>query len=342
MVQTNRGMEGDMFDVVTVGSATEDVFAHVRQTVVIAIQDARKEEVYLGMAHGAKVPVDNINIMTGGGATNVGVGLSRMGLKVACLAKVGCDGPGERVIAELEREGVDTSLIAHTEAHHTGYSVIITSFTGERTILVHRGAAEQLRIEDVDLDRVAEAGWIHLCAMKGVSAQTFFQLADFAGQQGIRLSSNPGEPQLKLGMDGLAPALAHMELLIVNQCEAYELTGVAPDPSKVDEQEMMQKLHDAGAKQVIVTCGAAGAEGFDGEAFYSVPAYQVKVAATVGAGDAFGAGCVAALHRELTLPEAMKIGAANAAAVVQHVGAKQGLQTWDEAAAFVAKRPPGG
>jgi ribokinase len=279
--------------------------------------------------------------MTGGGATNVGVGLSRMGLKVACLAKVGCDGPGERVISELAKEGVDTSLMAHTEAHHSGYSVIITSFTGERTILVHRGASEQLRFEDIDLEKLAEAQWIHLCAMKGVSAQTFFQIADFAGQKGIKLSSNPGEPQLRLGMAGLAPVLAHMELLLINQCEAYELTGVAPNPGKVDEQEMMQKLHEAGAKRVVITCGSGGAEGYDGEAFYSVPAYQVKVAATVGAGDAFGTGCIAALHRGMTLPEAMKIGAANSASVIQYVGAKQGLQTWDQATEFVAKRPPG-
>ena len=330
-----------MLDVVTVGSATEDVFVYVKQTVVIAIQDVRKEEAYLGMPHGAKVPVDNIHIMTGGGATNVGVGLSRMGLEVGCVAKIGRDGPGERVIGELESDGVDTSLIAHTDAHHTGYSVIITSFTGERTILVYRGAAEQLRFEDVDLDRLAEAKWIHLCAMKGVSAQTFFQIAEFAGQKGIRLSANPGEPQLKLGMAGLAPALKNLDLLLLNQCEAYELTGVAPDPSKVDEQEMMQKLHDAGAKRVVITCGSCGAEGFDGEAFYSVPAYEVKVAATVGAGDAFGAGCIAALYRGLPLPEAMKIGAANSAAVVQRVGAKLGLMTWDDATAFVAKRQPG-
>jgi hypothetical protein len=37
----------------------------------------------------------------------------------------------------------------------------------------------------------------------------------------------------------------------------------------------------------------------------------------------------------------MKIGAANSAAVVQRVGAKLGLMTWDDATAFVAKRQPG-
>jgi sugar/nucleoside kinase (ribokinase family) len=330
-----------MFDVVTVGSATEDVFVYVRRTVVIGIQAPRKEEAYLGMPHGAKVPVDNIHIMTGGGATNVGVGLSRMGLKVACLAKVGCDEPGDRVVAELQKEGVDTSLIARSDAHHTGYSVIITAFTGERTILAHRGAAEQLRMEDTDAEKLAQAKWIHLGALKGVSAQTFFQLADFAAQRGIKLSANPGESQLKLGMDGLAPALAKMELVMVNLDEAYELTGVAPDPGKADEQKMLQKLHEAGAKRAVITCGDAGADGYDGESFYSVPAYKVKVAATVGAGDAFGTGCLAALYRGLGLAEAMKIGAANAAAVVQHVGAKTGLLSWEEAQSFVASRPPG-
>lgn len=330
-----------MFDVVTVGSATEDVFCYVRQTVIIGIQDARKEEAFLGLPHGAKVPVENIHIMTGGGATNIGVGLRRMGLEVACVAKVGKDGPGDRIVAELEAEGIDTSLMARADAHHTGYSVIITSFTGERTILVHRGAAEQLQIGDMDLERMAQTKGLHLGAMKGVSAQAFFQLAEFATERGIKLSANPGEPQLKLGMEGLAPALAHMDVLFVNRQEAYELTGVAPDPGKADEQKMMQVLHEAGARQVVITCGDEGADGYDGEGFYSVPAYDVKVAATVGAGDAFSAGCLAALYRGLTLPEAMKIGAADAASVVQHIGAKTGLLTWEQAQEFVAKRPPG-
>jgi sugar/nucleoside kinase (ribokinase family) len=325
-----------MRDVVTVGSATEDVFVIVRDSVVVRIQDARGETAYLGLAHGAKVPVENVEIMTGGGATNVGVALARMGLKTACATRVGRDGPGDRLIAELEREGVEASLVTRCDDHRTGYSVIITCFSGERTVLAYRGAAEQLTLDHLDLDSLLDTRCIYLGSMRGPAASLFLGLARAAAGRGVSVMANPGETQLALGLDGLAPALSGMDAVFVNKAEAYELTGVAPDPGRADEQQMLRALVATGCKAAVITDGDQGADGYDGHGFYYVPAQQVKVAATVGAGDAFAAGCAAGLLRGLPLPEAMKVGAANAASVVQHIGAKAGLLTWDQAVAASA------
>lgn len=325
-----------MYDVITVGSATEDVFVVLKDSRVIRIEDVNGETAYFAVPYGAKIPVDGMEVMTGGGSTNVSAALARMGLKVACVCKVGDDGPGQRIVGELQDFGVDTSLVLTTTEFRTGYSVILTAFTGERTILVHRGANRHISLEELPLQTLRTAQWLYLGSMRGPAARLFFDLAEFAQQHNIKLAVNPGSTQLALGLDGLTPVLRHTELFLVNKEEAYALTGVAPDRSKADEHEMLRMLHEAGCKQVVITAGQEGADGYDGEAFYFVPAFRPrKVVSTVGAGDSFAAGCLAGLHRGLTLPEAMRIGAANAASVVCKVGAKHGLLTWDEAAAFL-------
>lgn len=330
-----------MFDVVTVGSATEDVFVIVHDTVVVRIQDAKAERAYLGLNHGAKIAVDNIEIMTGGGATNTAVGLARMGLKTACVSKLGRDGPGERIQAELDREGVDTSLLAFSDDHRTGYSVIITCFSGERTVLTYRGAAEQLTLADLDLDAVLDTRWLFIGSLRGPAAALFFELPKAAASRGVKVAANPGGTQLSLGLDGLRPVLANLEVIFLNKHEAYELTGIQPDPGRADEYAMLQSIAGAGCRRVVITDGEEGADGYDEAGPCYVPAYPVKVASTVGAGDAFASGCIAGLVRGLPLVEAMRLGAANAASVVQQVGAKTGLLSWDEAVAFVASRRPG-
>jgi sugar/nucleoside kinase (ribokinase family) len=326
-----------MYDLVAVGSATEDVFVIVREAKVIKVEDVDGEVCYLGLPYGAKVSVDRIEIMTGGAATNVSVAATLMGMKAACLCKLGRDGPGQRVVEELERMGVSVDLVQYTEDFSTGYSVIITDWAGERTILVHRGANQQLTMQEIPTDKLAQTRWLYVGSLGGPAAQTFFELAGFAAEHGMKLAINPGGTQLALGVRGLSSVLAHTEVIFVNKSEAYQMTGVEPQRTTADEQEMLRRLYEAGCKYVVITAGVEGCDAYDGEAFYSVPAYEAKVASTVGAGDSFAAGCIAALDKGLPLWKALKIGAMNAAHVVQQVGAKRGLLTWEEAVRLVAE-----
>lgn len=89
-----------------------------------------------------------------------------------------------------------------------------------------------------------------------------------------------------------------------------------------------------GAKFVVVTKGAEGATGYTNSVKVSVPSERVKVVDTVGAGDTFDAGILAALkHGDLltkarvaTLDEkvvrdALSLGAKAAAVTVSRAGA---------------------
>ena len=324
-----------MFDIITAGSATEDVFVNIDETQIVGFEDKHHRDEYLALSYGAKINVDSIRLDTGGGAVNTAASFARMGLHTAALCKVGRDVTARRVRDSLHEYGVDTSLFVECEDHPTGLSVIITGFTGDRTILVHRGAATQLCGPEIPWDEVAQAKWLYLGSMQGPSAPLFHDLVVFAGDHGVKVAINPGSTQLELGMAGLADVFQHTTALFLNRDEAYTLTGVAPDRGPTDEHQMLRMLSGAGCRHVVITVGAEGSWGYDGRSFYTIPAYPATVVSTVGAGDAYAAACVVGLHQGLALNEAMRLGAANAAAVVSTFGAKEGILTWEQAQEFV-------
>jgi len=321
----------ETLDVVCVGSATEDVFVELPDAKIIRLEDRQEDLAYLALEYGAKIRVDDLLTDTGGGATNTAATFSTMGLRTAVVTKVGEDTSGDRVLQGMENLGVATFGIARTTEDRTGYSIILTGFTGDRTILVHRGAAAHLLDSDVDWDLIKQTSWVYMNSLAEDSAPLFFKVAEFCGEHGINLAINPGREQRQCGIDGLKPALEHTTLIVVNRSEAYEITGVEPDRGPDDEKEMLGMLRDAGCRNAIITYGGKGSEGMDDTGHFKLPAAEGNPVSTVGAGDAFAAGTTVGLHRGLSLRDAMRVGSVNAASVVRQVGAKKGILSWEEA-----------
>ncbi len=328
-----------MHDIISVGTATEDVFVGARDMKLISVRDVDAETSYIAFEQGAKIPVSDIFMATGGGATNSAVGFARLGLDNAIICKVGDDDAAERILAKLQREHVDITGVVSTPDHSTGYSVILTCFTGDRTVLVHRGASTHLREEDIDWDALASARWIYLSSMSGDSAPLFEKIALHARDNSVKLAINPGSAQLRAGLSRLAPALQAAHIIFVNKAEAYHLAEVEPRRGKADEMEVLRTLHGAGCDIVVMTDGRNATEAYNGTAHYTVPAMEVAEKSTLGAGDAFASACTAALLRGMTLREALRAGTINAANVVRYLGAKRGLMTWDQLQDTVATHP---
>ncbi len=99
-----------MYDIITVGSSTVDVFAKTKSSGLIKIMDSKGETDLLAYPTGAKILVTELDFTTGGGGTNTAVSLARLGHKVAYLGKMGCGSNAQRIIDELKKEKVDSSL----------------------------------------------------------------------------------------------------------------------------------------------------------------------------------------------------------------------------------------
>ena len=318
-------------EVVTVGSATQDVFITSRDTKVMRLQSYDDEDAFLAIPYGAKIDVDEMFITTGGGGTNTGVTFKRFGLGTSVLAKVGDDRSGRVIRERLKEEGIDDSLVIVDPERGTGYSAILMSFTGERTVFVYRGATLYLDDSDIDWDRLGQAGMVFVGSLSGETARLYPKITAFCAERGIFLASNPGGTQFRAGLDAFRDVMQHLDVLFLNKEEAYTFTCVEPKRGCHDEREMLRLLHEAGAKRVLITEGAKGCQAIDGTTYYSAPACEAKVVSTLGAGDAFASACAAALFRGEFFDRALRYGAVNAAAVVQELGAKRGILTWDAA-----------
>jgi ribokinase len=229
-------MAGTVCDVVTVGSATRDVFVRSDLAKIMRIREMRGEHAYLCLEHGGKQNVNNIFFTTGGGATNAAAVMSTLGLSVSAAACVGADPTATDIQAELAQVGADTSLLARHPSERSGYSVIISSFDGERTVLTYRGASSLLVPEMLDWERLASARWIYLSSLHGVAAGLYPRVAGFCREKGVKLAVNPGSTQFREGLEGLAEVLAATDVLLLNGEEAVRLVGATDFRRYVDRE----------------------------------------------------------------------------------------------------------
>lgn len=294
--------------ILTIGSALIDVFI----TSSTFKLDTSAGTLTCGSRDG-KLEVDSFDIRTGGGASNTAVGFARMGFKTSCIAEMGRDEQAQLVVDTLKEEGVDISLLIKEKKEETGGSVIMVTDSGERMVLVHRGASSLLDPEDVPAAVLTGVDWVHLSSI-GNQFGTLEHIFNLVQQQGVKLSWNPGSALLRSLVERDWPIETFpVELFIVNK-EEWELV-----------QPVQARLL-AAIPQIIVTDGSNGGQVLvQGQAPFNYKSELVTAVDNTGAGDAFVVGYVSALLHQKDVTTATKWGAHNAASVVQQVGAKPGL-----------------
>ncbi len=310
-----------MFDVITFGSATRDVF--LRSKAMELHNEHGVEEACFPF--GAKIDVEDITIETGGGATNNAVSFARLAkLKTAVVASVGNDASGDEIVQALKRERIDTSLIQRVKDVKTGYSVILLSKEAERTILTYRGAASMISEDEIDWDRIS-AKLFHVSSLGG-NLDLLEAIIKRAKRIGAEVCFNPGGNELRQAR-ALLPLLAKLDIVFLNREEASLLTG----KKDADLRGIIKAMRKTCAHSVV-TDGPAGAYSVTPHETVFAGIIPVKKINLTGAGDAFASAYAAAMLKHNDVRTALALGSANATGVVQHMGAKVGiLDKWPTA-----------
>ncbi|MDD3887894.1 MAG: carbohydrate kinase family protein [Patescibacteria group bacterium] len=298
-----------MFDVITIGSATRDVFLKGKFPITTD---------KLSFDLGSKNDVDEIFFFTGGGATNAAATFSNLGLNTACISRIGNDPGGKAVLEDLKKFGISQQFIVKTEDFYTAYSIIISTESG-RVALVHRGTCDNFRESDIPCSKLF-AKWLYVTSLSG-DLKILKTIFDCATDKKIRIAWNPGNSEIKKGINELKFFLAKVGVLILNLDEAKELTGLK---NKKDIFEKIDTLTDG---IVVITDGMEGVEVCSGKTCYKAKALGGKAVESTGAGDAFGSGFVTGLILKNDINYAIQLASANASSVVTKIGAKNGLMT---------------
>ncbi|MDO8602048.1 MAG: carbohydrate kinase family protein [bacterium] len=327
-----------MFDVLTIGTATRDVFLTSPYFKVLRDPEHLKKIGFTEgeaecFAFGAKIDVGEPVFTTGGGATNAAVTFARQGLKTAALISLGHDESANAVSIDLQSEKV-TPLISYSKKHATAYSTLLLSRTGERTVLVARGAADDLRISPKILAG-AKASWVYI-APGAIPFAVISKLIHYFASTGAHIAINPSGYYLKFGIRRLQPLLKRAHVIILNRAEASQLTGANYE----NERAIFTRFESLFGGLTVMTDGAKGVTVSNGKIIYRAGIFKEKALIDrTGAGDAFGSGFVAGLlkqspnvktgelYSDHAIEEAIRLASANATSVVEYIGAKTGILT---------------
>lgn len=305
-----------MFNIITIGSATRDVFLKSKDIQLVP-SDKFSTGVGECVALGSKVEADYIHFDTGGGATNAAVTFSRFGFKTGLISRVGEDGHGDLILKVLKKEGIGTSLVQKTKTEHTAYSVLLMAQGGERTAIAYRGASAKIEKSKINWSKAKAEGY-YVTSLGG--DLSIYKEVVSRAKVG-RVGWNPGGAELKQGLAALSPLIAKTAVFIVNREEAAELLKI----QLKDTNALLKGLGELGAMFAIMTDGRDGAYGVAKEQMFHAGVLDVPVINTTGAGDAFGSALCAAMARGQFLPEALKVATLNSHGVIQKMGAKTGI-----------------
>ena len=340
-----------MCDVVTIGSATMDVFVECEDANIVSVSTKNKKSEFMSYPYGSKVEISDFSSQVGGGGVNTACNFSNLGFKTCAMFKVGDDIYSEGILSFLKDKKIDMNCIVQDPKMSTGFSIILVSFQGDRTVLAHRGANGKIKKSDINFEAIKKAKLVYIAPLNGDSTKVLDDIVNFAKENDVKVCFNAGTSSIKKGFNYMKKILENAHIVVMNKEEASMATGiqVRPDTSKEkfsdelvhpDIKEMFGKLKVRDYQVIVITDGGHGAYAYDGKKYYFCPAFDGPVVSTLGAGDAFASTFCAALAKsDLDIGKSLMYGSVNSSGVVSEFGATQGLLTFEEIETKLMEHP---
>lgn len=331
-----------MFDVITIGSATMDVFVECDDANIVSASTKSAKSEFMCYPYGAKVEVTEFTSNTGGGGVNTALNFANLGFKTSAICKIGDDIYSKGVLEALEKSTLDLSNVIQDKSVSTGFSIILLSFQGDRTVLAQRGANATLKKSEINFDAIKQAKFLYIAPLSGESNKVLTSIVEFANQNGIKVCFNAGTTSIKRGFEYIKKIIDTAQIVVMNKEEASMCTKIEVRPDSRNEtfsnelihpdvKEMLKKLKINEKQIIVITDGKTGAYAYDGEKFYQCSNFPAKVISTLGAGDAFASTFCAALERtDSDVGRSLMYASVNSASVVSNFGASEGFLTFDE------------
>lgn len=310
------------FDVVTIGDSVLDTFLSLHSASAFARFDTDTDE--LRIRSGGKVLLEDAQFLLGGNATNVAVGLQRLGLTTALIAELGDDEFAAKITKTIQKEGVSLDFIKIAQGAPSTFSVIL-DVLGDRTAFIRHVTRDHA----IPLEGF-ETKWIYLTSMGKEWRAMYQDVLTYKKSHGTKLAFNPGSAQMQEGPDSFADVLAQTDILFVNRDEAEIILHgkTLTKEERETEENLLFRIQRAGPKMIVMTDGDNGSYVMDEKAnLLYEKAAACKIVEKTGAGDAYASGFLSAIFLGKSTKEAMQFGAENAASVIEHVGAQAGLLT---------------
>lgn len=331
-----------MVDIVTIGSATMDVFVECDDANIVSVCKKDHKTSFMSYPYGSKLEINDFDSQVGGGGVNTAINFANLGFKTGAIFKVGDDIYSRGIFKTFEDKNVNLSAVIQDKTVSTGFSIILTSFEGDRTVLAHRGANALIKKKEINFDMIKDAQLLYIAPLNGESNKVLDDIVNFASEHGTYICFNAGTTSIKKGFNYLKKILGTAHVVVMNKEEASMATQIQirPDTKEnkfseelihPDIKAMMNKLKVKDYQIIVVTDGGNGAYAFDGEKYFYCPVFEGETVSTLGAGDAFASTFCGAMQRTTwDIGKSLMYASVNSSGVVSKFGATQGLLNFNE------------
>jgi fructokinase len=232
-----------------------------------------------------------------GSPFNVCIGLARLGLKAALVTGLSRDAFGERLIAAMEREGVEWRLAPRTDRPTILSFVLVKPDGGpDYAFYGERGADTDVTEASLPAELPAAIGAVHVGGfpMAVEPSKTAYAALIRREAPGRFVSL---DPNIRASLVGdMAACVSHFESLCPSaaliKASSEDIALMYPD---AEPSAIAARWRSLGASTVVVTDGPNGARAWNAAGESGVPGRPVEVVDTVGAGDSFMSALLAGL-----------------------------------------------
>ena len=276
---------------------------------------------------------NSLTEIPGGKGANQAVAAARLGADVSMIGRVGDDAFGDTLRLGLETNGVETSFIEQTQNCSSGIAVISVEDSGQNCITVIPGANGEFAAADLFKYHTAFSAADVLLIQLEVPTATVLAAIQMAKQHNMTIVLDPAP-----AIETLPDELFCVDVMCPNENEAGILTNMEVT-TVADAQQAAGRLHELGARNVLVTLGANGVVVCDSVgAVQHVKGISIGAVDATAAGDAFAAAIGVRLAEGASILQCAKYACAAGALAASRFGAQPAMPTRMEVAALVLRQ----
>lgn len=240
----------------------------------------------------AKDSADGLQALTGGGPFNTAIALARLGLQAALFCPLSQDGFGARLSDQLQAEGVDLRLCPRPAAPTT--LAVVTLQNGKAGYGFYTEGTALCSLRPADLPQITTG----LALFGGISlglepcGAGYEALFDACAPEVLRMV----DPNIRPAV--IPDALAYRARLarMLPRADIVKLSDEDLAWLSDEPETQLQAWQAAGVALICVTLGDKGVRLIGTGEDLTLPAPEVTLCDTIGAGDSFNAGLLAALQ----------------------------------------------
>lgn len=259
----------------------------------------------------------------GGPAATAAVTIARLGGRAVLAARLGEDDIAGLIEAELVSYGVDCRYLRRFGGCRSSVSAVLVDAAGER-----------LLVNYLDPELPAAGDWLPDPAALGAAAVLADPRWVEGGVHGLQRGRAAGLPAI---LDADQQITLDSPLLAAATHAAFSAEALAECMGEAEPGPALARVAAARGGWTGVTLGSGGFLACAAGEQTQMPAFQVPVVDTLGAGDVWHGAFALALAEGQAEPEAVRFANAAAAVKVQRPGGRLGVPTRGEVDALLAR-----